>query len=213
MSYVDQVLTDGERVVTRRRTHWIVLVKPVALMLLALWAAAEAPGEDWLSGALPGEVAAAVEAVVGATPGPTDGAGLPQGAGGIDPFGGIGEAMGLPPGLSEALKLGAAGAFFASALWLLVRSVVYRMTTEFAVTDRRVLIKTGFVARYAYEVSLRRVEGVHVSQTVLGRMLGYGTVMVNGVGGWALPFRLIPDPVAFRQHLAEAVGRAEGGTE
>ena len=58
-----------------------------------------------------------------------------------------------------------------------------RWITEIAVTDKRVIYKTGFVTRHTVEINMDKVASVDVDQTILGRMLDYGTVQVIGTGG------------------------------
>ena len=50
-------------------------------------------------------------------------------------------------------------------------------------SNKRVLIKTGIVARKSIEVLLNKVESIGVEESGLGRVLGYGTVVVRGTGG------------------------------
>ncbi|MDB6054049.1 MAG: hypothetical protein JWN25_1572 [Verrucomicrobiales bacterium] len=83
---------------------------------------------------------------------------------------------------------------------LLPAIVVYR-TSEFAVTNKRVLIKTGFIRRISLELLLRQVESVLVDQSVLGRMLGYGTIVVIGTGGSREEFDNIANPLEFRKQV------------
>ena len=73
------------------------------------------------------------------------------------------------------------------------------ITSEFAVTTKRVLIKTGFIARDAWEMHLLRIEGVQIEQGFLGRMLNFGTVTIRGVGGSSDPFTNISNPLEFRR--------------
>jgi uncharacterized membrane protein YdbT with pleckstrin-like domain len=58
-----------------------------------------------------------------------------------------------------------------------------RWTTEIAVTDRRVIFKRGFIKRYTVETNMDKVSSVDVAQSILGRLLDYGTVRVVGAGG------------------------------
>ena len=58
-----------------------------------------------------------------------------------------------------------------------------RWITEFAVTDRRVISKRGFIWRETEEMVMDKVETVDVDQSVLGRILGYGTMRITGTGG------------------------------
>src|SRR5450759_648524 len=56
-------------------------------------------------------------------------------------------------------------------------------TSEFGVTNKRVIIKVGWVRRRTLETMLSKVEGIGVDQDLIGRMLGYGTMVVTGTGG------------------------------
>lgn len=90
---------------------------------------------------------------------------------------------------------------------LLVVGVVQLRTSDFAVTDKRVSIKVGVVRRRSLETLLPKVEGVEVSQGPLGSLLGYGTIVVNGVGGTREPFAGIKDPQRFRHAVQQEVAK------
>jgi uncharacterized membrane protein YdbT with pleckstrin-like domain len=79
--------------------------------------------------------------------------------------------------------------------------------SEFGVTSRRVIIKTGLVRRNTLEVILQKVESVSVEQSVLGRILGYGTLTVTGSGGSSEPYRDISQPLEFRKQVQIQVGK------
>ena len=72
-------------------------------------------------------------------------------------------------------------------------------TTELAITDRRVVAKTGLIARDTNELNRAKIEGVDVQQSVLGRILNYGTISVRGTGGAIAPIPRIRNPLAFRK--------------
>jgi hypothetical protein len=61
-------------------------------------------------------------------------------------------------------------------------SVLIRNTTEMAVTSKRVIVKVGLLRKKAIELFLPKVESVRVEQALLGRMLGYGDIVVRGTG-------------------------------
>jgi uncharacterized membrane protein YdbT with pleckstrin-like domain len=80
-------------------------------------------------------------------------------------------------------------------------ALVRRATTELAVTDRRVIFKTGILQRHTVEMNLSKVETVGVNQSILARLLGYGTVIVRGTGGSFEPIPFIGEPLVFRNHI------------
>src|SRR5262245_12828402 len=86
----------------------------------------------------------------------------------------------------------------AAGLVLLARTWFHWWTTEIAVTDRRVIYKTGFVRRNTTEMHMDKVESVEVKQSILGRLLNYGDVEIRGVGTGFEPLRSIDRPLELR---------------
>jgi uncharacterized membrane protein YdbT with pleckstrin-like domain len=105
-----------------------------------------------------------------------------------------------PPEL-RVIVAGAAGvaALVAAVAWL--AAFVKRWTTELAVTDRRVIYKTGLIRRDTFEINLSKVESVGVSQSILGRLLGYGEVDIKGTGASLAPITIISNPLRFRSYI------------
>ena len=84
-------------------------------------------------------------------------------------------------------------------------AVLKRNATEMAVTNRRILIKSGVISRRTIELLLSRVESIVITEPIFGRMLGYGTVIVRGTGGTPEPFGLIAHPMEFRRCVQEQI--------
>ena len=83
--------------------------------------------------------------------------------------------------------------------------MVRRNATEMAVTNRRVVIKTGLVSRKTIEMLLNKVESIEVSEAMFGRMLGYGTIVVIGTGGTPEPFHKVAHPLEFRRQVQQQI--------
>jgi hypothetical protein len=79
---------------------------------------------------------------------------------------------------------------------------------EIGVTSHRVVRKSGILSLHTDEIALHNVEGVRISQSLWGRMLGYGTLRVEGTGVDAVEIPAISDPVAFRAAIETAKGTA-----
>ena len=88
-----------------------------------------------------------------------------------------------------------------AALFWTLRAWFHRWTTETDVTNMRVVHKTGFIKRRAFEMALDKIESVDVDQSILGRLLNYGDVTVNGVGEGREKIRTIAAPLAFRSAI------------
>jgi uncharacterized membrane protein YdbT with pleckstrin-like domain len=91
----------------------------------------------------------------------------------------------------------------------LVNRIIYFVTSEYGITSKRVLGKTGFIHRNSKDIVLNKVEAVSLSQNVLGRLLNYGTIEVTGTGGTEESLQFIPDPLAFRNRIQEQLSEAE----
>lgn len=96
-------------------------------------------------------------------------------------------------------------ALIAAGLWGLLKAVVLRISIELAVTNKRVIAKTGLIRRKTIELNHGKVESFSVDQSVLGRMFGFGTIVVNGTGGGRTPIPNIDDPLEFRRKAVSAV--------
>ena len=97
--------------------------------------------------------------------------------------------------LSLAAIAGLAALYWTATAWF------HRWTTETDVTNMRVVHKTGFIKRRTFEMSLDKVESVDVNQSILGRILNYGSVTVRGVGEGAETIDMIASPLEFRSHI------------
>jgi uncharacterized membrane protein YdbT with pleckstrin-like domain len=80
-------------------------------------------------------------------------------------------------------------------------ALIRRATTELAVTDRRVIYKTGIFQRHTLEMNRSKIETVGVDQSIIGRLLDFGTITVRGTGGSFEPIRFIGEPLTFRNHI------------
>ena len=78
-------------------------------------------------------------------------------------------------------------------------------TTEFGLTNRRLIGKRGFIRRRSLELLLTKVESISVSQSLWGRLFNYGTIVVVGTGGTREPFGFIEDPLKLRQAVQRQI--------
>lgn len=114
---------------------------------------------------------------------------------------------------TQRLLEGGAAVLFALALITVIAGLVKRNATEIAVTSRRVVIKTGLAARKTIEMLLNKVESIEVRETTLGRILGYGAIVVVGTGGSTEPFDKIAHPLRFRAALQQQIELPETPVE
>jgi uncharacterized membrane protein YdbT with pleckstrin-like domain len=95
-------------------------------------------------------------------------------------------------------------ALFGAGLILLLWAWLIYRTTELAVTNKRIISKTGIIRRSTMEMRLEKIESITVDQGVLGRMLNFGSITIAGTGGEKTPIRSIADPLAFQKYFMSA---------
>src|SRR4051812_11176141 len=104
--------------------------------------------------------------------------------------------------LAFAAVAGLAALYWTATAWF------HRWTTETDVTNMRVVHKTGFIKRDTFEMSLDKVESVDVKQSILGRLMDYGDLTIQGVGEGTRTITTITAPLAFRKAITtKPVGR------
>jgi uncharacterized membrane protein YdbT with pleckstrin-like domain len=157
MSYVDEHLLPGERVVYRARQHWSIFALSITLTLLA----------------------AALFAVL--------------------------QLLDLWP--DE--RIIAPGLLIAVAAVLAVGPALRYIGSEYAITDKRVVVKLGLIQRESDETLLSKVEAIGVDQSVWGRMFGFGTVSIVGTGGTRETFDHIAAPLEFRRQVQAQIVAGE----
>jgi uncharacterized membrane protein YdbT with pleckstrin-like domain len=90
-------------------------------------------------------------------------------------------------------------------LTLFIYPIIKRWSDEFGITNKRVVIKTGLISRETVEMNLSKIESVNVDQSIMGRILGYGTITIIGTGGTKEVFTQIANPIQFRKSFQELV--------
>lgn len=105
--------------------------------------------------------------------------------------------------MHPGLKILAFGVFLVGLLGY-ARMVVEKETTEIAITNIRVIYKRGLLARHVGEISVDRIEGVIVLQSLTGRLFNYGRLAVRGMGVGEVVLPPLADPIVFRQAIQRA---------
>lgn len=91
--------------------------------------------------------------------------------------------------------------FLVVGVVLIVIAIINVVTTELAITNRRIIAKTGLIRRNTIELKVNRVESLGVNQSILGRIFNFGSIVVKGVGGSNAPIPFISKPLEFRQQV------------
>jgi len=100
----------------------------------------------------------------------------------------------------------------AAALMVLLPAYIRRRSSDFAVTNKRVMMKLGVLDTRSVELLLGKVESITVEQSLTGRILGFGDIVVSGSGGTKEPFSHIQSPMEFRRAV-QSVTDAQSGLQ
>mgnify|MGYP000424437492 FL=1 len=91
--------------------------------------------------------------------------------------------------------------FISSFLIVGIPSLLKLIFTEYGLTNNRVITKTGIIGRSTEEMKLSKVETVEIKQGVLGRILGYGNVIVSGTGSSKVVIRRVYNPIDVKKNI------------
>ena len=90
------------------------------------------------------------------------------------------------------------GIFISIYEWLRLRAI------ELGVTTHRVVRKTGIVSRETDEIRLSAIETVDLSQSMWGRLFGFGDVRITGRGESNMVLSRVADPVGVKRSIESA---------
>lgn len=106
-------------------------------------------------------------------------------------------------------KEGGVGMIGAIAIFLailsLIKAFIAWVSTELAVTSKRVIAKVGLISRKTIELNHTKVESFNIDQSIFGRLFNFGTVIVNGTGGSKTPIPSVDSPLEFRRNAIETI--------
>ncbi len=92
----------------------------------------------------------------------------------------------------------------------LIKALLTWRTTELALTNKRVVSKWGIIRRRTIDTNLNKIEGVSFHQGIIGRFLGYGSVVIRGTGGDHQPVPFIQAPEEFKKAVNTALDTVAG---
>ena len=100
----------------------------------------------------------------------------------------------------------------AIGLLVLVTALIRRQSSDFAVTNKRVMMKTGVFSARSVELLLSKVEAIAVNQSLGGRLFNYGDIVVTGSGGTEEPFTGIQAPLQLRRAVQSVTDKQMGAS-
>ena len=91
-------------------------------------------------------------------------------------------------------------------LWVIaaIRAVEVHGGKRYVVTNRRLIFKRGIIRRRSHELLLRKCEGVQTEQSIMGRLLGFGSVTVT-TGEVTNTYDYIRNPMRFSTMINQMI--------
>jgi hypothetical protein len=99
------------------------------------------------------------------------------------------------------LRMTAFVLFAGFAVLTAIKEWLEQWITEIAITDRRVIYKTGLIRRQTAEMNMDKIESVKVDQSLLGRLLNYGSIHIRGTGEGLEHLDYISSPISLRNTI------------
>jgi uncharacterized membrane protein YdbT with pleckstrin-like domain len=128
----------------------------------------------------------------------------------IGGFFAFGALFGLAASFSSKSGSGMLGSKFETVILLIALGVIAwpliaRKSTELVITSKRLIAKFGVTSTQSIEIRFDRIETVRVKQSLMGRILNYGDIVVTGTGSTFDPIPNISKPMKFRAALNDAI--------
>ncbi len=98
----------------------------------------------------------------------------------------------------------ACGLLFIVGVISFIMAIITDQSSEFVVTNKRVILKTGLIKRKFCEIQLNKSEGLQIEEGMLGRVLGFGKVRITS-GGVVEVFSPIAKPFEFKKQINNAI--------
>ena len=89
-------------------------------------------------------------------------------------------------------------------VFYLIKRLLLKMGTEYVVTNKRVILKSGILSRDALELMLNKCEGLRISQSIMGRIFGFGSILVT-TGGVTNSFKFVANPTKIRKEINKQI--------
>ena len=90
---------------------------------------------------------------------------------------------------------------FIIGIVIFFKMMINKWTTERVLTNLRYIQKTGWISRDTEEISIYKIEEVELKQSIIGRILGYGSINISGTGSGKIVLESIDNPLVFQKHL------------
>lgn len=182
MGYIEENLADDEKVLFRGKLHWIMFISPLFYFLLSVFFFVD--GMGWIIRTFSLE--------------------------------GFNKEFGFTVLVRQVENLSGLGAHTVVGISFLVIALIYTwnrlvrfFTTEIGLTNERLIVKIGLIRVDAVEVQLDKVETTMLHQSVIARILNYGSLAFVASGGTGGNFRWVNNPSEFHKAVQNEISEQD----
>ena len=89
--------------------------------------------------------------------------------------------------------------YWSVLLFFVIKNLITYFTTEYGITNTRVISKQRLIRRDIEEINLSSIESININQSIIGRILNYGTIIISARGTSKVTFKDIDNVVEIRK--------------
>ena len=87
----------------------------------------------------------------------------------------------------------------------IISKILHILGLEQGITNKRMIMKTGFFSRKTDEMIISKVETVEINQSAIGRVFGFGNVIITGTGNSNIVFKEIKNPIEIKKIIDNTI--------
>jgi uncharacterized membrane protein YdbT with pleckstrin-like domain len=86
-----------------------------------------------------------------------------------------------------------------------ISNSIKRITQETIITNKRIIINSGWMNKITTEIIPEKIESITVEQGLFGKMNGFGNVYIHGLGGTQDPIMYTSEPYELKQIIQNMI--------
>lgn len=87
-------------------------------------------------------------------------------------------------------------------LWLAMTWVTFQFSS-LTIKKKQIILRTGLLVRKTVDIPLNKIESIDISQTLMGSLLGFGSLVIIGTGGTRHVISNLTKPLTCRRYIEQ----------
>jgi len=110
-----------------------------------------------------------------------------------------------PPEMLQCFSFCGISIFAVALLWV-IGAIKSYFSSCFTLTNRRIILEKGIFHLHTLDMYLKKIDSLHVTRSIFGRLFGYGTINIRGGSDKPWYFH-IADAEKIRYHIQDQIAR------